>query len=358
MRFASLILVSALLGAAVEPCRAQSSVTISGLIDSAVTFVSNSGGGHSLNTVDGVVVPDLLIFSGSEDLGGGDKAIFKLTNQFLLNSGSFVPGQGLFKTAYVGLDSRKFGQLTLGAQYDFIFDSLVVSFDDAAYYAGLFALPNGPFNKLALPNNPTGAFDWNRGAGVALPNAVKYVSPVFSGFSAGAMYSFGNVAGSIGASNGSSFALNYSNGGFSANAAYTLAKSATAAGQASVRNWGVGTRYNLGPVTTSAVFEAVHNSANRGGIWQGLVGAQWRITNFWSLNGTYAYMKGNAVLDNNHAHQFSAMAQYYLSKRTSLYAQAVYQRTNQGAQAQINAVFVPSSGASQFLGAVGITTFF
>ena len=64
------------------------------------------------------------------------------------------------------------------------------------------------------------------------------------------------------------------------------------------------------------------------------------------------------MLDTNHVHQLSAMVQYYLSKRTSLYAQAVYQRTNQGAQGQINSVFVPSSSSSQFLGAVGITTFF
>ncbi|HKR42296.1 MAG TPA: porin [Paraburkholderia sp.] len=348
-----------ILGAATAPCWAQGSVTLSGLIDGGVSYVSNQAGGRSLKFDDGIVVPNLLMFTGKEDLGDGTSAVFDLKTQFDIGTGEFIPGQSLFsRTAYLGLDNPQYGRLTFGNQYDFMFDSLVIGFNDAAYYAGLYATRNGPFDKLALPNNPTGAFDWDRAAGLALPNTVKYQSPVLGGFSAGAMYGFGNVPGSIGTGNASSFALNYVNGGFGANAAYTLAKTAAEGVQASVRNWGVGAHYNFGPVTGSALFTTVHNSANGGGIWQGELGGTWKINNSLTFTAAYSYMKGNDVLDNNHANQISGMLQYVLSIRTSVYAQAVYQRANEGANAQINGVFVPSSSASQFITRVGMTTLF
>lgn len=354
-----LLLASVVVGMAVQPCWAQSSVTMSGLIDTAVAYVSNQAGGHSAQFFStGEAYPNFLIFSGHEDLGGGTEALFKLTNQFQIGNGSLIPGQGLFLTSYVGLDNGHYGRLTFGSQYDFTFDSLVGTSDNAALYGGVLSVPNGPFNKLALPNNATGAFNWDRSAGVSLPNSVKYLSPEFGGFSAGAMYSFGNVAGSIGANNGSSFALNYANGGFGANAAYTTSKTDSPAGQVSVRLWGVGAHYRIGPVNTSALFETIHNSANGGSVWQAQVGAQWWVTSFLTVNGVYSYMKGNAVVDNNHSNQLTAMARYYLSKRTSVYVHAAYQWTNSGAQAQIGGIMVPSSTSSQFVGGIGLTHFF
>lgn len=339
---------------------AQSSVTISGLIDAGVSYVSNEGGGHTLKFDDGIAVPNLLTFSGKEDLGGGTRAVFELTNQFDLGAGSFMPGGSLFsRTAYVGLDDDRFGRLTLGNQYDFMFDSLFMGFNDAAIYTqGIYDLRNGPFDKLALPNNPTGAFDWDRMAGEAVTNSVKYTSPVFNGFSAGAMYSFGGVAGSIGADNASSFGLNYVHGAFGANAAYTLVKTATASGQDSVRNWGLGTHYHFGAVTATALYTAVRNNLNGAAVWQAELGGIWQISHFYSLSGAYSYMKGNAVVDDNHAHQFTAMLQYLLSKRTSVYVAAVYQRANEGANAQINNVMVASSAGSQFIGRIGMQTRF
>ncbi|HKR47691.1 MAG TPA: porin [Paraburkholderia sp.] len=354
-----MIVLPAVLGLAVGNCWAQSSVTLWGVIDGGVSYVSNEGGGHSVKFDDGVVLPNLLKFTGQEDLGGGTKAVFDLTNQFSLGTGSFIPGQSLFsRLAYVGLEDARFGRLTFGNQYDFMFDSLVLGFNDAAYYTGLYSVRNGPFNNLALPNNPTGAFDWDRTAGLSISNSVKYQSPVFAGFSFGGMYGFGNVAGSIGASNGSSFGLNYVMGAFGANAAYTLVKTATPVGQVSVRNWGVGAHYHLGPVTANTLLTTVHNNQNGAGVWETEVGGLWQINGPCSLLGAYSYMKGNAVLNNDHAHQLTAMFQYSLSKRTSVYSQVVYQWANEGANAQINGVFVPSSTSSQFVARIGMTTQF
>ncbi|MEM5435805.1 porin [Paraburkholderia diazotrophica] len=345
---------------AAQNCHAQSSVTLSGLIDAGVSYVSNEGGSGNLKFDDGIFVPNLLTLSGREDLGGGTQAVFNLTNQFVLGSGSTLPGQGIFgRTAYVGLDDNRLGRLTFGNQYDFMTDALFGGLTDAASFtSGLYQFRNGPFDKLGLPGNPTGAFDWDRLAGERITNSVKYQSTSFHGISVGAMYGFGNVAGSIGTGNASSFGLSYVNGAFGASAAYTLVKDATASGQVSVRNWGVGSHYRLGAVTATALFTTVHNDANGAAVWQAELGGLWEMNSSWSLSSAYSYMKGNSVVDDNHAHQLSAMLQYLLSKRTSVYASAVYQRATQGSTAQINAVFVPSSTPSQAIVRVGMTTRF
>ncbi|TKC92321.1 porin [Trinickia terrae] len=340
---------------------AQSSVTLSGLIDGGVSYVSNQGGKSVVKFDDGIEVPNLLKIDGKEDLGGGLKAVFDLTNQFELGSGSFMPGQSLFgRNAYVGLDDDHYGRVTLGNQYDFMTDSLFFGFNDAAFYAqGIYDFRNGPFAKLALPNNPTGAFDWDRMAGERVQNSVKYLSPTFSGFSAGAMYGFGNVAGSIGAGNAQSFGLNYVNGPFGANAAYTLTKTDVSGVQDSVRNWGVGAHYHFDHLITTVLFTTVRNNLNGAAVWEAEVGAAYSFNNSpWLVSGVYSYMKGNDVVDNNHAHQLTAELQYNFSKRTNVYAAAVYQRTNAGGNAQINDVMVASSSPSQFIGRIGLQTRF
>uniref|UniRef100_UPI0005AA48E4 porin n=1 Tax=Paraburkholderia mimosarum TaxID=312026 RepID=UPI0005AA48E4 len=233
-------------------------------------------------------------------------------------------------------------------------------FDDGAIYAhGVYDFRNGPFAKLALPNNPTGAFDWDGMAGSRpIHNSVKYVSPSCGGFSAGAMYGFGGVAGSFGSNSGVSVGLNYVYGTFGANAAYTQVKTDVSGAQVSVRNWGAGAHYTFGPVTANALYTAVRNEMNGASVWQVELGGMWLIAPEWVLSGAYMYMKGNQVVDDNHAHQITGMMSYFLSKRTSVYVAGVYQRANQGANAQINDVMVASSGASQFIGRVGMQTRF
>jgi predicted porin len=338
-------------------------VTLSGVMDAGVTYISNEGGHHNIVFDDGIAVPNLLVLSGREDLGGGTAAIFQLADQFTIGTGSFTGDQSLFsRQAKVGLASAEFGTLTFGNQYDFMSDSLVGGFNDGAILtSGLYSFRNGPFDKLALPNNPTGAFEWDRLAGQSLPSSVKYVTRSYDGLSAGAMYSFGGVAGSVGTDNGSSFGLNYANGPFGMNAAYVNLKSEVSGAQASVRNWGVGTHYLFGRWIATALFTTVHNGANDGSVWEGEVGLLYQFTPECALSGLYTYMKGNAVVDNNHAHQMTGTLSYALSKRTSVYVDGVYQRTNRGAAAQINGVLATdgaSSGVSQFISRVGVQTRF
>lgn len=350
--------------ACAAPAFAQSSVTLYGMMDTGITYVSNQGGKHNVKMDDGVNGPNLWGMTGTEDLGGGTKAFFQLVNQFQVDNGAFMPNKSLFsRTSILGLSNDKLGKLTLGNQYDFMTDSLYFAGDDPAELSGHFYdFRAGPFQKLALPNNPTGAFDWDRMAGETVNNSVKYLSPTFGGFSAGAMYSFGGVAGSIGTGNGTSFALNYSAHDFGVNAAYTNLKTVvTGEGDVSVRNWGIGAHYRFGGWMTNALFTTVHNSANGGSVYQGSLGAHYNFTPALSAGASYMYMKGNEVVDNNHAHQVAAIVDYALSKRTSVYVLGVYQRASSGGLAQINGMNSSdgaSSGQSQAVARVGLHTHF
>jgi predicted porin len=103
---------------------AQSSVTLYGIIDTGVEYVTNIGAKGS----SGVHVPTLTAslpslwgIRGKEDLGGGLNAVFVLESGFAPGQGSLNQGGRLFgRQAYVGLSGR-WGTLTLGRQYSQIF---------------------------------------------------------------------------------------------------------------------------------------------------------------------------------------------------------------------------------------------
>ncbi|WP_175166099.1 porin [Paraburkholderia fynbosensis] len=219
---------------------------------------------------------------------------------------------GNVTTPFVGLDSVNYGKLTLGDQYDFMVDSLFFGGVDAAMYGGgLCNFRAGPFSKLAIPYAPAyaGSFDWDRMSGETVTNSLKYQSPSFGGFRFGPMYGFGNVPGHMGSGNAVSADLNYDQGPLSLAAAYTEVKYLQeAAPQVGIRNWSVGARYNFGKVIATAMVTNARNAANGAAVAEGEIGASYRVDPALSLSANYMYMKGNGIVDNNHAHQVTAVA--------------------------------------------------
>lgn len=347
-------------------CAAQSSVTIYGKIDAGISWVSNEHGSSAVKFVDGIYTPSIWGLLGTEDLGGGNSAFFRLEDQFQIGAGNILPGEGLFgRQAYVGLSNDRFGTLTLGNQFDFMFDSLSRDHDDAAFLAGgLYAFRAGPFTGLSIPDNPTGGFDWDRMAAEQVHNSVKYASPEMDGFKFGAMYGFGGVPGNFASGSANSFGANYEHGAFGVGAAYTEVKYAGATASdpvVPVRNWGIGAHYSFSNAKLAVLFSTVKNRFNDAGAEAAEIGGSWLFTPALALGTSYMYMKGNAILAEAHAHQITSTLSYSLSKRTLLYLQGVYQRTNNGSHALINGVNDlngSSSSSTQAIARVGLQTDF
>lgn len=99
---------------------AQSTVTIYGILDSGLEYlnhVSTQGSGVLTGETSGSRIPSRWGFTGSENLGGGLRAIFTLESGFSINSGELQYNDRLFgRQSFVGLASDTYGSLTMGRQ--------------------------------------------------------------------------------------------------------------------------------------------------------------------------------------------------------------------------------------------------
>lgn len=124
-------IVAAAMCACAGAAQAQSSVTLYGVIDVPIEYVSNaptsSGGSAAVVRMasGGGLSGSRWGLRGVEDLGGGSKALFVLENGFGADTGGLQNGGRLFgRTAYVGLSNASYGRLTLGRQYTTLYDAL------------------------------------------------------------------------------------------------------------------------------------------------------------------------------------------------------------------------------------------
>ncbi|MCE2860168.1 MAG: porin [Oxalobacteraceae bacterium] len=177
---------------------AQSTLTTYGIVD--MGFVAESGGtaGSIDKITSGAQSGTRLGFKGTEDLGNNMKALFVLETGVAGDTGGFgatsASNIAFARQAFLGLQSDA-GTLTLGRQYTPFFLTL-----------------NGVADPFAsgLAGNAQNLIPHS---GIRMNNAVKYVSPIFSGVSAELAYGFGensagidrngrNFGGSIGYSDG------------------------------------------------------------------------------------------------------------------------------------------------------------
>ncbi|KWF06458.1 porin [Burkholderia pseudomultivorans] len=327
---------------------AQSSVNLTGLLGAGIGYTSNVGGHSSVYEDSGILRPNTLTFQGKEDLGGGLKALFYLGTLFAMNTGGILgaPGSLFTRESYVGL-SNSYGTLTFGQQRDFTFDTLTVQQYAGIYYQGIYGAHQGPFPKFGVPYVIGGSYDFDRVNGEAINNSVKFKSADFNGFTFGAMYGFGGVAGHIGNSAGQSFSVNYDFNGGGVAAVYTMVKYPTIDnGNGGIRNIGLGAKYRVDAVQFALLGTISRNTGNGAQIDAADATISYDISPFWNFAATYTYMGGNDVLNSTHANQLDATLTYRLSKRTSVYGTLVWQRASgEGALARINSTQTGSSSS-------------
>jgi len=164
---------------------AQSSVTLYGIIDTGVEYVShaNAAGGHvfRMPAVTGEL-PSRWGLRGAEDLGGGYSAVFTLESGFNVRDGSSGQGGRLFgRQAFVGLKGP-YGTMAFGRQYTMTYLAL-----QGADIIGPDIYGMGSLDAY-VPN-------------ARADNSVTYMG-TYKGFTLGAGYSFGRDSAGTGNSPG------------------------------------------------------------------------------------------------------------------------------------------------------------
>ena len=183
---------------------AQSTLTTYGIVD--MGFVAESGGldGSVDRITSGAQSGTRLGFKGTEDLGSNMKALFVLETGIAADTGGFNQGAGFARQSFVGVQSDA-GTLTLGRQYTPFFLTL-----------------NGVADPFAsgLAGNAQNLIPHS---GIRMNNAVKYVTPIFSGISGEVAYGLGESAGNDRAGRNIGGSVGYSDGNLNVRLAYNRA---------------------------------------------------------------------------------------------------------------------------------------
>jgi predicted porin len=109
---------------------AQSSVTLGGVVDLALRHSNHQGadGRQTLTTLDsGGLTPSRVVITVNEDLGEGRRALVHLDSRYTFDTGGQTAGPA-FTLSYVGLSDPQLGRVTLGRQYNVLFDAMAFSY--------------------------------------------------------------------------------------------------------------------------------------------------------------------------------------------------------------------------------------
>lgn len=332
---------------------AQSSVTLYGIADAFVgsqkltTAITQNPGApvtYSIasgrNTVvnSGGLNGSRWGLRGSEDLGGGLKAVFVLESGFNISTGASEQGGLLFgRQAFVGLNSDSFGAVSLGRHYG-AYDVVKGSFLSAqgnspafdatngsilsaanaanAAIASNTSLPAATRRAAALPILNSTAVAGRIGAwtgyNVRLDNSIRYATPNISGFQAAIVYGLGeNKTAAADATKSLSASLSYANGPIGVALTH---QDDEIVQDFHLKNTAIGGYYDF---NVAKVF-AAYNHAKYTGVakqqeWSVGVRAPLGAT---TLVAQYAQSKGD---DLGKAQSIGLSAEYSLSKRTTAY---------------------------------------
>lgn len=372
------LLALAVLGAFAGAAQAQSSVTIYGIIDSGVVYTSKAvnatgtGTGSKFGVNSGVLQSSRLGFRGAEDLGGGMQALFVLESGFKNDTGALDDSKTtntLFRRkSLVGL-SGNFGSVLLGRNTDYA--DVISSYTSVGDFFGV-----------------TGAVGHNldRLEGTRTNNSVTYTTNNIAGFTGNLMYGFGESAGQTSAGQAFNVGGKYDNGPLGLGINYYQSKQgatpadtnllvgttglgdATQAGNSAFKVLTLAASYQFGAArvygnysrvkqdlntgSPTALASKTLSAANKADIYE--IGTAYSLTPSLKLMGAVTHTRADF---NSSAKgkltQFSLGTDYFLSKRTDLYAIVANIRASDMAN---TGVFGDAVGNSTIGGADGSQT--
>ena len=315
------------------PSNAQSLVTFYGVVDTGIRYTTHADpqGNSAVRLANGGATESVFGFKGTEDLGGGNKAVFELEDRFFPNSGVIDPAYPFFNTAFVGLQSSTYGKLTMGRQINPLSDAVLSAFITNPWLPTFYQFR--PEVMMAQ--------------GVWTSNMVKYAAR-WQYLTAEVSYAFGGNAGAFGSGSQIGASLIFLPGAPLRLAAGYLDSRDAVNTSAHLKSWTAGGSYAFGGTTVMAGWAVNRQDANFvgnfpngpfsvpeltalkfntfaarkmffGGITQ-LVGDSTHLSaNVWRTIQT-----GKTQSADGNTTQFQLVADYNLSKRTDTYVEADY----------------------------------
>src|SRR5450830_1963108 len=316
----SLAVVAALAAGATASVHAQSNVQVYGLMDAGLEQVTNATPSlaSQAKVTSGGKNTSRWGFRGSEDLGGGLKAIFNLEGGVFLDTGN-ADGPLFKRQAWVGLENEH-NRVVIGRSFTTAYD-FVILFDPLGY---------APNYSWATSSNASGPSKY--GMTTAFDNLVKY-SGSSGDFKYGASYGFGEQ--STGAQDSAKFSggVTYKAGPVSLLATYEKVNGNTIAngGRDKTTAYHLGAMYSEGAWKVQAVARdykldpaATGKPDVRGTIYWG--GVSYLTAPAVTLTGVIYYQDVKNVAAGTDADpiMYVARVRYALSKRTDLYVVGAY----------------------------------
>ena len=381
------IIALAIAGLASTAAFAQSNVTIYGRMDLGAAYRTGDSGGVA-NTegkyeiASGIGSGSRIGFKGVEDLGGGLSAVFNLETGFKNDTGALDDSKTtntLFRRkSVVGL-AGGFGTVLLGRQTDFA--------DSISY---LTSVADFGFMTGSVGHN------LDRLEGTRSNNSVSYTTNNMGGFTGNLFYGFGEQAGRTSAGQAFGIGGKYDNGPLGLGVAYYQSKAgstpsdtsllaaanatsvsslSSVSGNTAQKVLNVAASYQFGPARVygnySRVKQDLNNQANLTAVG---VGSLTTVTNrtlarsnkadIYEIGTAYSLspsLKLLAAVDHTRANfdgvsnkakltQVSLGTDYWLSKRTDLYAFLAYTKATD----MVNPGVSDSTGTDGNQGAVAV----
>lgn len=350
-----LALAVASIGTAAIAQSAPSSVTLYGIVDAGVIHNSNNAGKSETRMASGYLQSSRFGFRGSEDLGGGLRAIFTLESGLNVTTGSNASTAVMFnRQAFMGLSSNTLGTFTMGRQYTPIYDQLI-----SISGAPTFGVGGGAVDGIAAPGSTVSRFD-NTLGGTRVDSSFKYTSPDFSGVKVNAMWQARPDAAAGNTGQLASFGVGYNAGPITSGLGYISRKcGSTTAGCADRDDdklWALGAGYDFGVAKLSGVYTSQKNAKNvkgsDGDMMNVMVTAP---VGAWKLAAGYQRLNDKSVLDQD-VRQINLSAVYSLSKRTAVYGIYSNQKVDNGGKAGM--AVTTSSDGKQNIYTVGLRHIF